>query len=210
MKIEWLLCHWFLVICKSMNIIDINNSDFLKNATEVLASGGVLVFPTDTVYGIGCALNKSAVRKLYKIKNRPSTQPTAVLMTETQVLSLFKSWSVKKAISDNLINDFLAGKLTIIFPKEYFNFRFPKFIISADQTVGVRLPNHEWLKKIIDIVGPIVATSANKKGERAPSIFNDIDPDFMRDIDLVIKSEENPTGKPSQVYDFTTGKFIRE
>lgn len=193
-----------------MNIIDITNPNSLKNATEVLASGGVLVFPTDTVYGVGCALNKSAVRKLYKIKNRPSIQPTAVLMTETQVLSLFKSWSIKKAISDNLINDFLTGKLTIIFPKKYFTFDFPKFIVSADQTVGARLPNHKWLRNLIDIVGPIVATSANRKEDRAPANYSEINLALLSEVDLVIKSTEIPTGKPSQIYDFTTGEFIRE
>ena len=65
-----------------MKIVDIKNKDSLQNAAQVLKEDGILIFPTDTVYGIGCILNKTAIRKLYKIKNRPATQPTAVLMTK--------------------------------------------------------------------------------------------------------------------------------
>ena len=63
-------------------IINIDDIDSKQNTTEVLKAGGVFVFPTDTVYGIGCVLDKNAIRKLYKIKNRPITQPAAVLMTQ--------------------------------------------------------------------------------------------------------------------------------
>lgn len=181
-----------------MKIIDIKSKDSIQNAAEVLKTGGVLITPTDTVYGIGCILNKTAVRKLYKIKNRPATQPTAVLMTK----KIFGN------IKINIPKEFWSGEMTVIMPSKLFKFDFPKMILG-DEKIGVRLPKHKWLEKLIDTVGPIVASSANKKGDRPPTKFTEISPELIKQSDLTIQANETLSGIPSQIYDLTTNKIIR-
>jgi len=185
-------------------VVNIKNRNSLKDATQVLKKGGILIFPTDTVYGIGCALHKTAVRKLYKIKNRSVHQPTAVLMTKNQV-PINKNSALIKLIPKS----FWTGKVTVIFNAKLFNYQFPK-IILGDEKIGIRLPKYSWLEKLIDEVGPIVATSANKKGERPPKNFTEISPQLIREADLTIKSDENLSGVPSSVYDLEHDLIIRE
>lgn len=189
-----------------MNIFDITTKDSLQNAAQVLKRGGVLIFPTDTVYGIGCVLNKTAIRKLYKIKNRPSLQPTAVLMSRNVFDGKRNSELVLEPKLDTL---FYSGQLTIIDESENYAIDFPKMIVDEDGTIGLRLPQYKWLEKLIDEVGPIVATSANKKGEKAPANFADISEQIIKEADLVIKSDEKISGKPSSIYNLSNQKKIR-
>lgn len=187
-----------------MKIIDIKSKYSIQDAAQVLQEGGVLIFPTDTVYGIGCLLNKIAIRKLYKIKNRPATQPTAILMTKK--LSSLICYSGLRVI---VPKEFWDGKMTVIFPAEKFKIDCPK-IILGDGKIGVRLPKYKWLEKLINIVGPIVATSANKKGERPPTKFPEISPELIKQADLTIKTLENLSGTPSTVFDLELNMTLRE
>lgn len=164
--------------------------------------------PTDTVYGIGCLMVEKSIKKLYKIKNRPLTQPTAVLMTEKQ-LCLYSRYSNFGGIIDKIIlKKFFAGKMTVVFPIKYFNIKFPK-MITKDETIGIRLPQYPWLEKLIDLVGPIVASSANKKGEIAPNSFNDIKKDLIAKVNLAIKTDLILDRRPSIVYNIISGEIIR-
>ena len=190
-----------------MNIIDIKSKNSLQNATKVLTSGGVLVFPTDTVYGIGCILSEDAIKKLYQIKNRPSTQPTAVLMSR----DVFDSKRNGELVLDlELDQKFYDGELTIIDEAKNYEIKFSSIILADDDTIGIRLPNHEWLAELIDKVGPIVATSANKKGERTPANFTEISKQIIKEADLVIKSDEKLCGKPSTIYNIEKKELIRD
>lgn len=190
-------------------IIDIKDNDSLQNAAHVLKNGGILVFPTDTVYGIGCLLNYGAIIKLYKIKNRPLSQPTAILLTKEQYH--FCHSSVKSGINmpENIYKDFLKGKVTSIFPRILFKIEIPAIILQ-NNTIGIRIPNDKWLEKLIDIVGPIVASSANKKGERPPKNFKDIDQQIIEKADMAIQAENNLPGKPSIVYDLHNNHILRD
>ncbi|MEI6040373.1 MAG: L-threonylcarbamoyladenylate synthase [Candidatus Berkelbacteria bacterium] len=184
-----------------MKIIDINAIDSLENTTKVAKSGGVFIFPTDTVYGIGCVLEESAIEKLYKIKNRPANQPTAVLMNE----SVFDNYSL---FEGQLPNEFWEGKMTIIFKLEEFDLKFPP-MITENGTIGVRLPKHHWLNSLISQVGPIVATSANKKGEQTPTEFAQISEKLMEEVDLVIKTSKKLSQKASTIFDLAKNQILR-
>ena len=188
-----------------MNIIDIKSKNSIGKTAKILKTGGVVVFPTDTVYGIGCLLNEKAIRKLYKIKNRSLSQPTAILITKKQQhqmrCSAFGS-------TNDIYNKFLNGKITIIMNKEKINFDIPKFLIKDDK-VGIRIPNHKWLQKLIDIVGPIVASSANKKGEPAPKSFREISSEIIDKVDLAIKTSEKISGIPSKIIDIEKSSTLR-
>lgn len=190
-----------------MNNININDKNSLKISAEIMEKGGVIIFPTDTVYGIGCLLNQKAIKKLYKIKNRPLSQPTAVLLSK-QLYGKLRS-SVKNTIDGDIEREFLSGKITIIFAANQFDIKFPKMILK-DGSLGVRLPEFVWFEKLINLVGPIVATSANKKGKIAPRSFREIDPQVIKEADLTVKTDKTLGNKPSQVYDLKEQIFLRK
>lgn len=186
-------------------IIDIKNRNSLQNAAEVLKTGGVLIFPTDTVYGIGCLMIDEAIEKLYQIKNRPATQPTAVLMSR----NIFDGKRVKELVLDEYDEDFMTGKMTIIDSVSNYAIDFPKMILSDSNKIGIRLPQYAWLTKLIDEVGPIVTSSANKKGEPAPANFQEISELIKKEADLIIESHDLISGHSSKIYNLESGKIIR-
>jgi len=187
--------------------IDTASFRSIQKASEILFKGKVLVFPTDTVYGIGCLPKEKAIRKLYKIKNRPLNQPTAILFSK----KLYKllDTKVKSQTPKNIYKDFQKGKITLILPKSQIKFNFPNIILK-DETIGLRIPKNVWLQKLIDVVGPIVASSANKRGERAPKKFAGISQDIIEGADLVVKIEKSLSGEPSAVYDLACQKYLRQ
>jgi len=192
-----------------MNIIDINQQDSANKACKVLKDNGVIVFPTDTVYGIGCLMNNKTIKKLYKIKNRPLSQPTAILITN-ELYHCKRSplgMRVNSAI-DNIIKQYPKGQVTVIVNINNFNIIFPNILVK-DKKIGIRIPDNKWLEKLIDKVGPIVASSANKKGERTPTKFLEIDTDILSQADLVIKTSEKLSGKASIVYDLENDTILR-
>lgn len=186
-----------------MKITDIKDRNSLQNAAEVLKRkrGGILVFPTDTVYGIGCILNEKTIKRLYKIKNRPLSQPTAVLISNKLYHSTCSSINMR-------IKEFLSGEVTLILEKNKIDFEFPKILIKDDK-VGIRIPNHKWLEELIDKVGPIVASSANIKGEPAPRSFDEISKQIIEEANLVIRIKGRLSGVSSTVYDTEEDKIIR-
>lgn len=191
-----------------MNILEIEDKNSQKNATKILKSGGVLVFPTDTVYGIGSILDEQTIKKLYKIKNRPLNQPTAILLTE-KLYNLLSTRAEINQIDFKEIKGFWSGQVTIIMPVAYLKLDLPEILVSDAGTVGVRLPNSVWLKDLIDEAGPIAASSANKKGDLTPLRFDQISPQILEEADLVIKTNQELGGKSSAIFDLTTGEYLR-
>lgn len=191
-----------------MRIIEINNKNSLNVAVEILKQYGILVFPTDTVYGIGCLLSGKPIRRLYKIKNRPLTQPTAVLITKNLYHKMLSSAKSGIDLADHIQADFLDGKVTIVFLTRMFKMKFPE-IITKDNKIGIRLPQSAWLEKLINVAGPIVTSSANKKGEPAPARFAEVDQNITEQVDLTIKTDEDLPGIPSKVYDLEHKRYIR-
>lgn len=189
-----------------MKIIDIKHKDSLQNAATVLRSGGILIFPTDTVYGIGCLLKEESIKKLYEIKNRPLNQPTAVLMNR----NIFDGKRTNELILDyKQEEDFYNGKLTIIDGNENYAIKFPEIILSKEGNIGVRIPKFTFLEELISLTGPIVASSANFKGEIIPESFNEIDIKLMNKADLVIKTDELIGNSASRVYNIVSGEYLR-
>ncbi len=191
-----------------MSVININDKNSLQNAAKVLKEGGILVFPTDTVYGIGCLMNELAIRRLYAIKNRPLSQPTAILFVKKIILKICSSINKGLNIPEDIKRGFRKGKITLLMPIDRINIRHIKILVK-DNKIGIRLPKYQWLEKLINIVGPIVASSANKKGERPPAKFEAIDQDIIKLADLTIKTDQKLPGKPSRVYDLELKKDLR-
>ena len=145
------------------------NEDFdnpLVQAAKVIKKGGLVVFPTETVYGLGAnALNIQAVKKIFKTKKRPIDNPLIVHIAEKKDLQ--KIVTSVSAVAKKLIDKFWPGPLTIIFKKKNI---IPNEVTAGLETVAVRLPNHALARAFIREAGvPIAAPSANFSGRPSPT-----------------------------------------
>lgn len=159
----------------------------IQKAISVLKSGGIVVFPTDTAFGVGCRIdNGGAINRLFQIRNRPMTQPLPILVSsQEQSLAYFAHPS---DIVRHLMETHWPGALTIVDYCKKNVVLSP--IRAAGVTIGIRLPNHPIPKMLIDGVGvPIVGPSANFHGKPTPFTFNSLDPEFIKLVDFVIPGE---------------------
>lgn len=156
----------------------------IKRAIEVLNKGGIIIFPTDTAFGIGCRIdNEKAVGRLFKIRKRPKDQPPPVLVDS---LGMARNYAeIPKDVENELIKNYWPGGLTIILQSRIN--KVPCLIKGKGATLGVRMPDHPTTVSLIRGVGvPILGPSANFHGERTPYEFSDLDPELMRLVDYVV------------------------
>lgn len=169
----------------------------IQNALAVLRKGGVILYPTDTVWGLGCdARNKDAVNKLFKIKQRAEYKSVVVLVCDETMINRY----VKEVpeIAWELIES-AEEPLTIVYPDGRM---LPENIIAADGSVGIRLIKDEFCNTLIHKFGkPITSTSANISGEPFPSSFSDIKLDILNKVDYIVNLRKTETinAKPSTI-----------
>jgi L-threonylcarbamoyladenylate synthase len=154
----------------------------IKKIIEILKSGGTILYPTDTVWGIGCdATNAKAVSKIYKLKKREETKTLITLLDSFDKLPKYVS-----NIPDT-INDFLKSvnsPVTIIYSGAK---NLAKNVITKDKTAAIRIVRDEFCIKMIQkFEKPIVSTSANISGEEAPLFFSMISPEIINGVDYVV------------------------
>lgn len=183
----------------------------IKAALDVLQKGGVILYPTDTIWGIGCdACNEDAVKKVYAIKNRIDSKSMLVLMENT---ALFERYVAEvPEIAYDLIE--LTDKpLTIIFDGAR---ALAKNLIAEDGSIGIRITTEKFSSELIRrFKRPIVSTSANISGKPSPACFNEIDPEIIDAVDYVVKYRQDDVQKavPSSIMKLGRGgeiKIIRE
>lgn len=159
----------------------------VKKAAEVIKNGGVVVFPTDTVYGVGCKYDdKEAVEKIYDLKGTEKSQQFPILVADkSQVGEVAK---INKE-AEKLIEKYWPGGLTIIVPLSHPDPAKPENDLKTLK-IGLRMPNSDLTKELIRQVGsPIIGTSANFHGNPAPRSFEDLDPEFIKLVDYIVKGE---------------------
>ena len=168
--------------------------DIIKKAVDALKKGKLIVYPTDTIYGIGAdATSKKAVSKVYKIKKRKKSLPLSVMVSNKTML---KQWSYpsKKSLEK------LPGKYTFILEPK-------KKLPVAENDIGFRIPKH-WCTKIAKQFGkPIVTTSANISEKKTPNNIKDIEKTFGKSIAVYI-DDRISSKKPSKII-AKSGKRIR-
>lgn len=179
-----------------------------KNIRNILKSGGVIAFPTDTYYGLGVnPFNEKGIRKVFKIKSRETNKPLLVLVaSEDQLDQLVQSRSPDV---NRLIKHFWPAPLTLIFNAAP---ELPSNLIGGTCKVGVRLPSSSWTCQLIEEVGfPLTATSANKSNETNLRTADEVAQAFGNKIDLIIDAGPAPGGKVSTLLDTTVSppKIIR-
>ncbi len=179
-----------------MKIIKELTDDNLKEIKKVLDEEGIIIFPTDTVYGIGCnCYSIEGLKKLYSFKNRPLTKPINVLTDSKEKIESVSSGLKEKEVE--LIEKYLPGDLTIIVDKKE---NVPDLLTASLKTVGVRIPNHEMALKILSYYPyPIATSSVNLAGESPGIEVSDFIDEFKDKVDIIVDGGKSPIGVASTI-----------
>lgn len=175
----------------------------LEHAAELIKQGKIVVFPTETVYGIGTnGLDAGAVKKLYEIKQRPLNKPVTLLVSNMEMVE-----TVAKDINEmeyKIMKKFFPGPLTIILKKQDI---VPDIVTAGGQTVGIRMPSGEIARKLVEIAGvPIAAPSANITGQPSGTDLQEIKKHFEGVVDFFIDGGESELGISSTIVQVIDGK----
>ncbi len=181
---------------KYINLKDNIDLEKLKKPAKMIKEGKIVIFPTETVYGIGTNGFKSdSIKKIYEIKKRDFNKPISLLVNSIKMIE-----SVAKNISDleyALINRFCPGPFTIILKKKE---EVPDILTANGDTVGIRMPDSLIAKILIDYSGvPIATPSANISGKPSGTSVDNIMKDFKDSVDCIIDSGESKLGIASTI-----------
>lgn len=176
------------------------DEDLLREAGSVIRCGGLVAFPTETVYGLGGdALNKNSARKIYEAKGRPSDNPLIVHICRFKDIYEITERVPKEAVK--IANAFWPGPLTMILPKSD---RVPYETTGGLGTVAVRMPSHPVAQKLIAYGGGYVAApSANASGRPSPTVARHVIEDMRDKIDMIVDGGEVGIGLESTIIDIT-------
>nr|WP_315198890.1 L-threonylcarbamoyladenylate synthase [uncultured Flavobacterium sp.] len=181
------------------------NQEVLK-AFEVIKEGGIILYPTDTVWGIGCdATNPEAVAKIYKLKQRAESQSMICLMNgEKMIYNVFKevpevAWQIM---------DLSENPTTLILDKPR---NVAPNIIAPDNTLGIRIVKEPFCFKLMErMKKPLVSTSANISGQPTPKNFKEISPEIIKGVDYVVNLHHDKiAGKPSTIIKLTNDSQVK-
>lgn len=188
-------------------IIAESDNASIYESVRILNSGGLIAFPTDTVYGIGALFtNESAVKRLYDVKSRTLNKAIPIL-----VGNVYDVWSLSKEVTPSaqkLAKTFWPGPLSLVVRKS----DNVSAIVAPGSTVAVRSPNHFWLLELLSLVGPLAVSSANKSGEPESMSCSEVQASFGNKLDLIVSSTSVTPSLPSTVVDCSVDppKIIRE
>jgi len=174
-----------------------DNTPILGDALAALKAGGVILYPTDTVWGLGCdATNEQAVQKIFAIKRREAAKSLVLLASDLDMVARYIRQIPSIAIDLVEVND---APMTLIYPGAQ---GLAPSVVAEDGSVGIRIPQHEFCRELIRrFRRPLVSTSANISGEAAPARFAEITPEILSAVDYTVPRhlEAGATGKPSQI-----------
>lgn len=175
-------------------ILPTDDNEAIPRALEILKKGGLVAFPTDTVYGVGAlAFDASAVESIYAAKDRPVEKAIPILIGDSE--DLHKVTSNIPPIAAKLAARFWPGPLTLVAPKHP---NLPD-VVSAGPTVGVRVPDHPVARALLTAAGPMAVTSANISGQASPNTAEGVSRQLNGRIPLILDGGETPGGVPSTV-----------
>lgn len=177
----------------------------IEKGVSILKQGGVVAFPTDTVYGLGASANiHQAVERIYEVKERPRNMALPLLLARTSQIS--EVTELVPPIAWLLVRNFLPGALTIVL---YKSSSVPDIVTAGSKTVAVRIPAHYVPVALIEGTGaPIVGTSANLGGRPSLLTADDVYSQLGDKIDLVIDGGRCPGSRESTIVDVTGGKPV--
>jgi L-threonylcarbamoyladenylate synthase len=172
------------------------DKDKMELARKTLKRGGVVIYPTDTLYGLGAnVFHDEAVKKIYSLKKRPIHKPISICLSKVEYISKI---AILNREMDKMVQKLLPGPYTLIFrKKEQF-----KSKVTTSNRIGIRIPNNH-VCRALSLNFPITTTSANISGDVPPKSVDDAQNSLGEDIDLIIDSGPCPGKLPSTVVDMT-------
>lgn len=175
--------------------------DGTKKAVKILEYGGIIAYPTDTLYGVGCdALNEEAVKRVYEIKGRDYSKPMSIAVSNIQMLEKYATITEGVRL---ILEKILPGPYTVLLLKKDI---VSNLLTSGSEYIGVRIPDHDLILKIIEqFAKPIITTSANLSGEKDITKYEDI----ILPVDYIVKGECK-YNLPSTVFDPINKKILRQ
>lgn len=182
--------------------------EILGEALRVLREGGTILYPTDTVWGLGCdATNPAAVARIFEIKRRPDSKSLVLLASDLDMVAKYVKEVPSMAVDLVEVND---APMTIIYPgaiagkpdAEGDRWHLAWNTVAEDGTVGIRIPMADWCRKVAAKLGrPIVSTSANISGDPTPQRFSEIPQEIKDAVDFAVPPsvDTQSTGRASQI-----------
>ena len=178
----------------------------INNALKVLKQGGLILYPTDTVWGIGCdANNEEAVSKIYALKQREESKAMICLVADERMLIKY----VKKVpqVAQNIF-DVAENPMTIIYDDAQ---NLAQNLIGADKTIAIRIPDDEFCYQLSrKLNGAIVSTSANISGIPTPKSYKEISPDILKGVDYIVNLQKDKImAKPSSIIKLSSDGVVK-
>jgi len=178
----------------------------LKKAVEILKTGGIILYPTDTIWGIGCdATNEDAVQRVYRIKKREDSKSMLVLMENPALLDRYVD-DVPEVAWDLI--EITTTPLTVIYPQAK---NLAKNLVAEDGSIGIRFTREEFTRQLLlRFRRPLVSTSANISGEKSPAFFGEISEDIKSQVDYIVRYRQDDTtpAQPSSIIKLGAGGRI--
>ena len=179
----------------------------IVQAAEIIRGGGLVIYPTETVYGLGCdPFNSSAVNRLLGVKGREN-KPLPIVaasLDKAREVALFNPQAEK------IVSMLWPGPLTLVLKAQV---TFPTGVTVGSDTIGIRVPDHEVAMRLAELSGGyLVSTSANKSGAPSPRRVEEAVSQIGQEVDLILDAGRSPLGHSSTVVDMTSGKprILRE
>jgi len=182
----------------------------INQSLKTLASGGALIYPTDTIWGLGChATNQAAVKKIYKIKNRSESKSLIILVDGMDMLRTYVNF-VPEVVDKFLQTSIKPTTVIYSHPKG-----LAPNVVAADDTVAIRIVQNDFCRVLIREFGkPIVSTSANFSGAPSPSSLDEIDPLLLKQVDYIVNlpaaESKNAASQIIKLNDLGEIEFLRK
>lgn len=181
--------------------------EYIQNVIEVLRKGGIILYPTDTVWGLGCdSTNSEAIKRIYELKKSDNKQGMIVLADSVDMVSRYTN--KVPSVAWDLI-ELEEKPLTLIYPQSY---GLAQELIADDGSIAIRVVKHEFCNNLIrGFRKPIVSTSANISGRPSPQSFSEIPNILIDNVDFVVDQKYlgKPTGKPSSIIKLGTNSEVK-
>jgi L-threonylcarbamoyladenylate synthase len=179
-------------------------SESIREASKTIISGGVIVYPTETVYGIGAsALDEQAILRVFQIKKRPMSMPIFLAVSSLEMLDRVAELNEGDR---EILERLMPGPVSVLVRRKSV---VPDVLTAGAPLVGIRFPDHEVALRIIDAAGPITSTSANRTGSPSPACAEEVSPEIADRVEMVLDGGKCKFGQPSTLLDLTNRKIIR-